>query len=79
MGDDMLYKKSEREKHVFIIEFILSGKTPGYLLAEKKLEEAKWIVEYIRTGPPSILAMTDPSLFVRLRNSITKLMVKGWI
>jgi hypothetical protein len=57
----------------------LSGKTPGNLLAEKNVEDAKLVVDYIRTGPPSSMAITDPKLFIRLRNAITELMVQGWI
>lgn len=70
---------SARSKHVFVTEFVLSGKTPAALLVEKKVDEAQWVMEFIRTGPPNDLALTDPQLFVRLRNAITKLMVKGWM
>lgn len=68
-----------REKHIFVTEFLLSGDTPGRLLADKKLEEARWVMEFVRKGPRPDLALTDAALFIRLRSAITKLMVKGWL
>ena len=67
-----------RQEHIFIREFILSGKHPGHLLCERKQEKALLIKEYIHTGPPEELAMTDPVAFSRLRNAITKLILNGW-
>lgn len=68
-----------RLQHIFVIDFLLSGDTPGKLLADKKVEEACWVLDYARRGPPPELAMTDSVLFVRLRTAITNLMIKGWI
>lgn len=67
-----------REKHIFAIEFLLSGRMPGELLAERRVDEAEAIIEYIHNGPPESMAMTDPSLFVRLRDAATKLLIAGW-
>lgn len=67
-----------REKHIFITEFLLSGRSVGELLANRQTEEAKAVVEYIHTGPPDNMAMTDPVMFARLRAAITKLLMAGW-
>jgi len=68
-----------RDRHVFVTEFLLSGKTIGTLLSQKKVKEAKWVIEYIRAGgPPGELAMTDPSRFTRLREAVTKHMLTGY-
>jgi len=69
---------NSRELHIFVTDFILSGRTPGELLAEKRPEEAQAVLEYVRKGPPLSMAMTDPSLFTRLRDAITQLALGGW-
>lgn len=69
---------NSNEKHIFVVDFLTSGKNPGILLAQKKMEEALLIKEYIRMGPPDSLAITDPVLFARLRSAITQLMLDGW-
>lgn len=68
-----------RNKHIFVIDFLLSGKTPGDLLFARQTEQARWVVEFIRLGPRPDLALTDARLFAQLRGAITKLMLKGWI
>ena len=76
---DLVVNTTERNRHTFVIDFLLSGKSPGNLLAERRLQEALWVMSYIRKGPNPEMAMTDPSLFTRLRNAITNLMVQGWL
>lgn len=70
---------SGRKEHIFAVEYLLSGKTPAELLVARKLDEALWVRDYARMGPNPDMAMTDPALFVRLRNAITNLMIKGWV
>jgi len=67
-----------REDHIFVIDFILSGRNPGELLAAKKIDAAVLIKKYINNGPPNSMAMTDPVMFTRLRNAITTLLLNGW-
>jgi hypothetical protein len=62
----------------FVRDFLLSGRTPSELLAEHRVDDAREVIEYIHTGPDDEMAMTDPSMFVRLRESITKLLIAGW-
>lgn len=62
----------------FVRDFLLSGRTPGELLAERRVAEARAVVEYIHTGPDEEMAMTDPVMFARLRSAITKLLLGGW-
>ena len=69
---------SSRDRHVFVIEFLVSGRAPGELLAEKRVEEAKAVIEMIRNDPPMVLAQTDPALYERLCTRITELRIAGW-
>lgn len=62
----------------FVRDFLLSGRTPGELLVEGRVYEARAIIEYIHTGSEESMAMTDPMMFVRLRAAITKLLIAGW-
>lgn len=71
--------KDARKNHVFVLDFILSGQTPAVLLSEKKVKEAQMVIDYIRKGPNPKMAMTDAAQFVRIRNAITNLMIKGWM
>lgn len=71
--------RTARQKHIFVIDFLLAGKSIGELLAQKKLEQARWVIDFSRKGPNPELAMTDSVLFVRLRSAITDLMIKGWV
>lgn len=68
-----------RQKHIYVVDFLLSGQSLGELVCEGKTEQAKWVIEFSKAGPNPDLAMTDSVLFVRLRDAITKLMIKGWI
>ena len=67
-----------RERKVFVMDFLLSGKSPGFLFAERKRKEIVWLLDFIRQGPPDSLAMTDPSLFRRLSMRIIELKLNGW-
>lgn len=67
-----------RANHTFVIDFILSGKTPGELLAQKDVERAKLVVDFIHNGPSRDLALTDPNLYARLQAAIIRLRIKGW-
>lgn len=62
----------------FVRDFLLSGRTPGELLAERRVDEARAIIKYIHIGPDESMAMTDPVMFVRLRAAITNLLIAGW-
>lgn len=62
----------------FVRDFILSGHTPGELLAERRVDEASAVIEFIHTGPDESMAMADPVMFSRLRSAITKLLLGGW-
>lgn len=70
--------RTPRGTFVFVTGFLLSGQTPGHLLAERRVDDARAVLEYIRSGPPLELAMTDPALFARLRKAITRLVLNGW-
>lgn len=75
----IIHAMDAREQHVFVIDFLLSGKTPGELLAQKKTEEARAVIDFVRTGPDRSLSLTDPSLYARLQNAIIRLHMKGWV
>ena len=67
-----------RDRHVAVIEFLLSGKSPGELLAAKQLDELADILEMVRHDPPAALAQTDPALYRTLRARVTELRIAGW-
>lgn len=67
-----------RNKHIFIIDFLKSGKSPAVLMRQHKIDELQVLRDYIKNGPPSSLALTDPSLFIFLRKRITDLLLAGW-
>jgi hypothetical protein len=73
----MILKMNESHR-CFVRDFLLSGRTPGELLAERRVDEAQAVIEFIHTGPDESMAMTDSVMFVRLREAITKLLIAGW-
>ena len=69
---------SGRDRHVFVTEFLLSGESPGALLAAKRIDDLQAVLEMVRNDPPKDLAQTDPALYRKLRARITELRVAGW-
>lgn len=66
-----------RDKHVFVVDFLLSGRSPGTLAAERKIEELQALIDYVKADVPDDLAMTDSCLYVRLRRRVTELKIAG--
>lgn len=69
---------SARDREVFAIQFLLSGESPARLAVERRFDEARAVMAYIRADVPDSLAMTDPQLYRRLRNRITELKMAGF-
>lgn len=69
---------SARDREVFAIQFLLSGESPAKLAVERRFDEARAVIAYIRADVPDSLAMTDPQLYRRLRNRITDLKIAGF-
>ena len=67
-----------RDREVFAVQFLLSGESPSKLAVERRFEEARAVVAYIRADVPDSLAVTDPQLYLRLRNRVTELKVAGF-
>jgi len=67
-----------RDREVFAVQFLLSGKSPAALAVNRQFEEARAVIDYIRADVPDALAMTDPQLYRRLRTRVTELKMAGF-
>ncbi|MEM5799939.1 MAG: hypothetical protein QXZ43_04730 [Candidatus Aenigmatarchaeota archaeon] len=68
-----------RNRHVKVINFLLSGESPAVLVKNKNVVLLHDLVCYIRSGLPNYeMALHDPILFKKLRDRITELILQGW-
>lgn len=66
-----------RQRHVFAVEFLLSGRHPAALKDPDNREQLQAVLDFVRNDVPDDLAMTDPCLYRKLRNRITELKLSG--
>lgn len=74
--DDII---SARERYVNVINFLLSDKDPAVLVKEKNIVLLHDLIHFIRNGLPNYeMSFHDPIMFVKIRNRITELILRGW-
>lgn len=70
---------SARNRYVDVINFLVSEKDPADLVKEKNIVLLHDVIYFIRNGLPNHeMSLHDPVLFIRLRNRITELILRGW-
>lgn len=67
-----------RDRHAFAINFLRSERLPGELVAAKLTDHLHAVLSMVRDDAPKALEFTDPALYIRLRERITDLRIKGW-
>lgn len=61
------------------IDFILSGKLPGELLARRENELMADVMAVVRADAPIDLTISNPDLYRELRAKITELRIAGYV
>lgn len=83
----LLESLSARDRRALAIRFLRSEQTMGELLkackgASDSAQEARKVLAcvalMVKQDAPEDLAMSDPALYQRLRERITKLRMAGW-